>query len=858
MSSSLNEDLVKIFEEGFVDHGDQDTAKSSRYDNTKEPLNAHGQLISVASDASSTLECLPSQPKETEFRDEGQSHHTDFEASRLALLSQANLPGPAGHVVEDFPILGQPTRPVGRWTIMNQVPHVKPNHARVLSGITITNFGGSPSGSSTSQHGSLSDGEPLPKPSQPQNEVDCSLERDGEENGARISINAISPDVEWETILESKQTSHDNEMADLMEDHAAELEALRAKNATQILQTRNKHASALATIKQLKVKNEDLCKEKASEAEQLVQKEEVLQRVVANHQGLQSRFEQLEAELLRSQGSEAKARSSSPTHDSADLVRIAALEATVQDQGQHLRIAQETNMGMAAALAKDKMEAEFYADKVHELTYRLEDKPPGDSEKDRLLEYKDKLYKDLNDGCSEAIEALQARVQTLEKEAELDKASSSEEITALKSDLERKSRLNSDLEARKNAFQSANKSIFDMRKRPADNEEFQTAMDECFQLVQDENSFLKETIEYQATEIGMAKVEIVSLQAVIRGSQTVEEEQAQIILNLKEQKRSQECEMGRLQAEVEILPSQHKEALANKDAWIAHYNRKANAIEHEKNAFIDSGLDYWVRETLQCKKQETSRLQRDLKNYSSANQQLYDDLAKMAEVRTQDAAYAYADSQVSEISKDRAIAAEEEARKLREEIFNLREYHNPIRNKENKDIEEVLKESEELQKAHAKFKAESQEKINSLRALQSQGDNWAHAVKDVGCDLLARITSLRNTLQVYGIEDGGNEQDTLIARYNGLLDLVEDDEAESEAGSPILPAEQILADFDEALAEHSLKRSQDVEPEVTSLAISDASRPSIAIARPLPETPNTRAQRIVAEKERALKNSIRQ
>ena len=280
--------------------------------------------------------------------------------------------------------------------------------------------------------------------------------------------------------MDSQQISHGNEMADPAEDHAAEIDEIRAEYTVQIRQIRKRYASALTVIKRLKEHNKELSKQQDSQAQQLQHKDGIIQQVFASYQELQSRIEQLEASSISKERSESSSMTSSTVSNHTILDQIAVLRAKADDREKKVCRLQDANASLLVALAKDKLEADFNADKVHELMYRLEDKPPSESDKDRIIEYKDKSYNDLYDQSSEIIEGLQARVRILENEAEVDKASSHEQILALKSDLHRKIRLNSDLVARKNAFQSANKSIFDLRMRPADDADLQNAMDECF------------------------------------------------------------------------------------------------------------------------------------------------------------------------------------------------------------------------------------------------------------------------------------------------------------------------------------------------------------------------------------------
>ena len=270
----------------------------------------------------------------------------------------------------------------------------------------------------------------------------------------------------------------------------------------------------------------------------------------------------------------------------------------------------------------------------------------------------------------------------------------------------------------------------------------------------------------QAKAIQKADIEIRSMQAIISGSRTTEREQTKFILELKAQKHSQECEMGCLQAEFEIMPVQHKEALANKDAWNAHYKDKAISIEHEKDVFINSRLDLWVREAFNCKQQELSQLRSDITAFSSANRKLRNDLAKMESVRAEDA---FIDAQVSETNRKRARIAEEEVWTLRKELSDLR---------------------------------------------IDQRNEWALAIKAVGYDLLDHIKCLEETLRTHGTGNGNDQQD-LIARYISLFDLVDDHEngpdadiheVESSKAQKSVPSRrEILAEFDAVLADNGTR-----------------------------------------------------
>ncbi len=716
----------------------------------------------------------------------------------------------------------------------------------MLSGTTIANTNNSQGRTPPPQLKTLQCDQLLSTRGQPVDESKNKVREEIEEDGALIGINTISPDVQWETVLESRQKSHENEMADLREDHAAEIQELRDQTTEQVRRGKHKLTSALRANKQFKEKNAELRERRNRQAEQLQHNDKALQQVLADHRGLQHRFEQCEMHLLQQKRTDApgvKVKS-----ENASLERVIALEAQVQEKGQLLHVAHDMNFGLAAALAKDKAEAEFYAEKVYELTGRLEDKPASDTEKDRLLEYKDKMYKDLDIRCSEIIEGLQSRVQDLEKQTELDKACSSGAIMALQSKLERMTRASLDLEARNNAFKSVIKSVFDMLKRPQDNTRALRSMDEINRLVHSDNDYLRGVSEAKEMEICDAEVEATQLRTAIREFREGEDVKARTISTLEERTRAQACELGRLQAEVDILPVEHEEALANKNLWLSHYKQKAEISDQEKNTFINTRLDHWVRWSLKGKEREISRLENEVSEIRSTSFQLRHELQKMADVRTQDAAYAYVGEQESRLNKERTRAAEEDVRILRTELSDLRECHPPIRNEEDKDTKEVLKEGEELQEAHAKVEAESREEVISLNARLEQGTIWAHAVKDLGGHLLARISKLENTLQIYGIQDDDDQRDTLVDRYNSLLDFVEDDEDEADVPG----AEHVLVDIDDIMAQSSTDCSRGIPADEATPADAEAGDLSPVAAGKMPEIPNSRAHRTVAEKERAL------
>ena len=747
----------------------------------------------------------------------------------------------------------RPFRSVGPWRVATPFPNVLLGHVRALSGDTAVDHVGFQGESQTSQRQILSHEGLQPTQDQAQDRSENDPIEDTEGSGSLIGINVISSDVQWETVLESRQISHENEMADLVEDHAAEMEELRAKNTNQVRRLEHKLAHVLSVNKQLQEQTAELCKQNDFQAEQVQSKDEVLQQVVANHQGLQLRYEELQQRLARQGSAEALTESILPAHNNAVFEQVTELESIVRRQDHVIDFLYKRNNGLTAALAKDKAESDFNLARVYQLTYVLEDKPPSDPEKDRLLEYKDKMYKDLDTRCSDIITALETTVQTMEKQAELDKTRNTEEITTLHHELEKKSRLNSDLQARKDAFRTTNKLMFDMRKRSTDDTGFQKALNEIFEVVQQDNLYLEAAVEDRTKDVSDARIEIASLKSTIRDFDAAEGDKDRTIATLEARKRALECDLGRLQIEAEILPTEYNEALAEKDALISHYQHQAEISIQEKNSFINARLDFWVRRSLQSKDNEIYQLQRRVEEIHTHNLGFRYRMDKMMDIRAQDADYAYADGVESQLNKDRTKAAEEEAAKLRKELSDLREYHNPIRNKEDKDIEEVLQESEELQKHHVKIEAELQTKVNYLSTRLDQGTTWAHAVKDLGGNLLARMSRLENILKVYGIRNDDDQRDTLIARYNSLLGFIEDDEtgAEEEAKTTVPEVRQIMADFHEILAESGPEHSQATSAGEPSPADRKPKGLSAVAAGKLPETPNTRAQRIIAEKERA-------
>ena len=743
----------------------------------------------------------------------------------------------------------RPFRSVGPWRAGTPFPNVVLSHARELSGTTAVDRIDIQGELRTSYREVVSNDEHLLTPAQAQGGSEHGLREDIDEHGLLIDISAISPDVQWETILESRQTSHENEMADLVEDHAAAMDELRGKNANQVQRLERRLAHVLGVNKRLQKEDVELRKRQDEHAKQVQRKDEVLQQVVANRQDLQLRYEELQQRFTQQGGGEVL----SETDDNEVSEGVTQLKGIVRRQDQIIGNLHERNQGLTAALAKYKAESDFNLAKLYQLTYVIEDKPLSDPEKDRLLEYKDKMYKDLDVRCSETIIALEATVQNLEKEAELDKARTSEEINALKAELERKSRLNSDLQTRKDAFRDANKSIFDMRKRTIDDTGFQKALNEIYEVAEQDNVHLEHSVEGLTKDLSEVRIELASLQSTIRALGAAEDKKAQTIATLEEQKSALECDLGRLQIEAEILPTEHEEALAHKDAEISHYKQQAELSNQEKNSFINSRLDSWVRYSLQSKENEISQLRGRVEELYFDSCQLRYRMDKMAEIRAQDADYAFADGVESQLNKDRTKAAEEEAAKLSKELADLREYHNPIRNKEDKDIEEVLQESEELQRLHTNIESELRNKVDYLSTRLKEGITWAHAVKDVGGNLLARISRLEHALQFYGIQDDDDQRDMLITRYNNLLDFVEDKEIELEAETeaPIPGTEQIMADFEKVLADAKVNISLRTPAKEPICAKGKPNDLSAVAAGKVPETPNTRAQRIIAEKERA-------
>ena len=225
-----------------------------------------------------------------------------------------------------------------------------------------------------------------------------------DERKAEDAATEASSEVDWEFLLSSKETTHANQIADLQEDHAAELKEVQEKLDAAL---RRK------TLVQQQVKDQSKVKEEAiSRCDELKKRCEELQAETTSKDELVSNM-MLAQQNIRAHLDELRGRPNGQCQDCDALKQ--QLDHTFNDK-----------MVISAAAGEDKEQAQHWLSRMWQLSHGLEERPGNTAHIDKLLECKDK-----------AMDNLEERAQNLEEQLVKEKKSSLVDRRVAKAEMNR-------------------------------------------------------------------------------------------------------------------------------------------------------------------------------------------------------------------------------------------------------------------------------------------------------------------------------------------------------------------------------------------------------------------------------------
>lgn len=587
----------------------------------------------------------------------------------------------------------------------------------------------------------------------------------------RLSSESGNGEAAWQTLVDIMETRHENDVADLKEDHALMVAGLNeeiARLQSELTVTNRKWAKTQKRFKGLLQGYTDL------KAEVNTSKE-ALQQVTSASQALQVQYDELKEK-----------------HDNS-LVHNNAIQLPLSQSGQqainaecslpeHQSLEQDLNQSrwalhaMAVDLNKALDENRLRSGEIYQLKRALEEHPEHDIGLAKVIEYKDKMLQDLQataGKCSMDLDKLQ-------KQSSEDKDLARDEISSLNAQLARKSSLISWLRSSVNDYQVVSEDILGMLQKKAYPNDLIQAMDSYFQVATNDNRILAAGSMRQEKQIEEMYGEISKLQADLLQAKRSSDEKDDLCKHVQQDLREQEAKMGSLEMELERLQHDLQQAVEEKEGSVAEAKRRMAVMADNLEKVMDGTVDECARMYIRLKEQDADRI---AARYQQVCQENYE-LRQIAEDRQQQTdldkccAYFYG------VDFDNAQARLEDAEK---DIMALREENQRLTNLPHVvHVSKVLKDQEELQKA--------QEKIHRLEQV-IKGEEWKQGncdrktaaeyilqLKLIGFQLLLQIDRLNkaNIVGAKGDEYGAVKE--YIDHYQFLIEAIPscDEEAEND------------------------------------------------------------------------------
>lgn len=550
----------------------------------------------------------------------------------------------------------------------------------------------------------------------------------------RPSTSSGNGEAVWEKVVEMMEKRHENEVADLREEHEVNVD--EKNEEIRRLQRHLKMAHKKCERTQMRVNG--LLEGHSALKTQIQSSEQTLQEVVASSQALQAQYDELKSKQDSTEELAQDPPLEGPsTQASEQEIKPGDSGPVHNEEDRDINQLRQGLLLMATDLAKAHDENRAYASQIYELRRALEANPKIDIGLQTVVEYKDKELRDLQTTASECTIAF----NRLEKKSAEDSKLANEEIAALQTQLADDKSSISTLQTSKDQFQAWSEQILAMLKGKVYQNDLIEAMDGYFQTTVKDNQILASGGKAQADQIEEMFQSMSTLRAESLQAKRLLEEKEDLCAELTADMREKENELGGLQIKLEAFEHDHEKVLAEKNGAIAAMEREAAQILEGVQHLMDSTADESSRAYIQLKKQEAASAEARSREYFNDINKLQQQLAELQQEDRLQKCIVYYNQQKYHQDEVRLKEAEYELGFLRAETELQRKLPHNI------NITEVLEEREELQAARKKIRDYERELRNSQGRLaativQSKERSKILELKVVGFQILVQLAEL--------------------------------------------------------------------------------------------------------------------
>lgn len=567
-------------------------------------------------------------------------------------------------------------------------------------------------------------------------------------------------DAAWEQVIKMIEARHENDFADLQEEH--ELRMNERHQDIKRLEGHLKQANQRNKRTQLRVNG--LLQGHTELKAQVNTSEETLQQAIVASQVLQARYDELEEQYEESkilaQENPPQDPSTRPSQQDTKADDMSNAFGSTNDDVDQLRRAFRA---MAADLNQAHAENRLYFAENYGLKRALEQHPERDPGLHNVVQYKDKLLRDLQTTSSE----YRMDLEKLQNESSIAYG----EITKLRTQLSEKCSSMVDLQSSVQIFKAQSEGILAMLKAKVYPNDLIQAMDGYFQTAIKDNQVLAAGAKRQADLIDEMHETMSMLRADLLQAKTSSDEKDDLCEQLKQDILEKEYELGGLQVKSEALEHDLDQAIQDKDKKIAEMESGMIPVIENLQQMINGTVDERSRLYVQFKEQETARAAARCQATYNENCELQNRLYDLQQQDEFQKCLVYFNDQKHQQVEARLRDAEEELGFLRDENQLQRKLPPTI------NITTVLAEREELEEARAR--------IRNWEGAQAKAIDSILSLKLLGLQMLLQISRMNNAVKARENRKNFDEVDEYIRQCQETLEAVEtydeDDSSDSEA-----------------------------------------------------------------------------
>lgn len=627
-----------------------------------------------------------------------------------------------------------------------------------------------------------------------------------EDVAIRLSSQSGNDEATWKTVVKMMETRHDNDFADLKEEHAVtvaelkeEIECLQGKltAADQHKEKTQKRVTRLLrgqTGLMAQVNGSKAALQEAISASQTLQ---------AQHDELKEKYEEV---LLAHENTPQPSSTQSGDETINTECPVHEHKVLEQELAQTNRAFQEMGADLSKALDENRLRS----NEVYQLKQALEQHPEHDIGLQKVIEYKDHMLQTLETRAGQCL----SDYNKLQKKSTEDKDLADEEISRLNAQLTEKNSLISQLRSSVEEHKKTSDGVLTTLQENGDSNDLIKSIEIVFQARRSEDYILTVGIKKLEGEIDEMHGEMGRLRADLLEAKRSSDEKDDLCKDLQQAVREKEAELGNLQMENDILQHDTEKVVEEKERSLAEAEKRNEAVTEHLEKVMSGTVGEAAQEYIHRQRHEKDYFRTLHEHVCEENYNLRQ-LAAEREGQTNFAlCQVYYNGVRHENVEGRLKEAEKEIETLREEIHRLEHLPHVIH------ISKVLK-------VQAEFEA-AREEISRLARIIREED-WKNGngsyqtaveciskLKKAGHNLLIMLDRF-NTANQAG-EPGGDfdEVNTYIEGSRELLDGIpscvpdEEDiyhdrwmpEETEEEQEPELPGEEVTkgsGEFDTSL-----------------------------------------------------------